>query len=112
MVIIPLIENYRSTQTILDASREVVRNNSESLERALQLDKQLHKNTTSEENQILFLSPSDPQLEIAGIAEQIKKFHEQGIPWNKMAIIYRKNSNPIHLIEYFRREKIPFHKQK
>ena len=29
-----------------------------------------------------------------------------------MAVIYRKNSNPVHLVEYLRREKIPFHKQK
>jgi superfamily I DNA/RNA helicase len=72
----------------------------------------LNKNTSFDENKIRLFTPTDAQLEIAGIAEQIKKFHEQGVAWNEMAIIYRKNSNPIHLIEYFRREKIPFHKQK
>ncbi|MBP7773645.1 ATP-dependent helicase [Candidatus Gracilibacteria bacterium] len=112
LTIIPLIENYRSTQTILDASRGLIRNNSESLEKALNLDKHLNKNTSFDENKIRLFTPTDAQLEIAGIAEQIKKFHEQGVAWNEMAIIYRKNSNPIHLIEYFRREKIPFHKQK
>jgi superfamily I DNA/RNA helicase len=29
-----------------------------------------------------------------------------------MAIIYRKNANPVHLIEVMRRESVPFHKQK
>lgn len=112
LTIIPLTENYRSTQTILDASREVIRNNSESLEKALELDKHLTKNILTEEQKITFITPPDSQLEIAGIAEQIKKFHEQGISWSEIAIIYRKNSNPLHLMEYFRREKIPFHKQK
>jgi len=42
----------------------------------------------------------------------MKELHTAGMPWSEMAVIYRKNSNPIHLIEYLRRDKIPFHKQK
>lgn len=112
LVIIPLTENYRSTQTILDASRELIRNNSESLEKALDLDKKLSKNASLEERKIEVIIPSDPQVEIASISERMKSLHENGIPWNEMAVIYRKNANPIHLIEYLRREKIPFHKQR
>lgn len=112
LTIVPLTDNYRSIQTILDASREVIRNNSESLEKALNLDKHLIKNANIEEQKITILSPSDPQIEIASVTEEIKKLHEGGISWSEIAIIYRKNSNPIHLIEYLRREKIPFHKQK
>lgn len=110
--IIPLTENYRSTQTILDASREVIRNNSESLEKALHLDKHLIKNTSFDEKKISIFTPSDPQVEIAGIISQIRTLHENGIPWSEIAIIYRKNANPVHLVEYLKREKIPFHKQK
>lgn len=58
------------------------------------------------------MAPPDPQVEIAVIAEHMNVLHRSGIPWREMAVIYRKNSNPIHLIEYLRREKIPFHKQK
>ena len=36
-----LTDNYRSTQTILDASREVIRNNEHSLEKELDLKKDL-----------------------------------------------------------------------
>lgn len=112
LTIVPLIENYRSTQIILDASREVIRNNTESLENALNLDKHLSKNVSFEEQKITLITPPDPQLEIASISQKIQELHNQGVPWSSMAIIYRKNSNPVHLIEYLRREKIPFHKQK
>jgi DNA helicase-2/ATP-dependent DNA helicase PcrA len=112
LTVIPLTENYRSTQTILDASREVIRNNTESLEKALDLDKKLTKNIASEEKKITLICPPDPQVEIASIADKMREFHESGIAWSDMAVIYRKNANPIHLIEYLRREKIPFHKQK
>lgn len=110
--VIPLTQNYRSTQTILDASRELIRNNTESLEKALNLDKHLVKNANIEEKKISLFTPSDPQVEIAGIISQIRSLHESGIPWSEIAIIYRKNANPVHLVEYLKREKIPFHKQK
>lgn len=110
--VIPLTENYRSTQTLLDASRDVIRNNTESLEKTLNLDKHLSKNTRIEERKIEILTPSDPQIEIAGIADRMKEFHKNWMPWSEMAVIYRKNANPVHLVEYLRREKVPFHKQK
>lgn len=110
--VIPLTENYRSTQTLLDASRELIRNNTESLEKALNLDKQLVKNADIEETKISLFTPTDPQVEIAGIIQEIRRLHDSGIPWSEIAIIYRKNANPVHLVEYLKREKIPFHKQK
>ena len=110
--VIPLTQNYRSTQTILDASRELIRNNTESLEKALNLDKHLIKNANLDERKISLFTPSDPQIEIAGIISEIRSLHESGIPWSEIAIIYRKNANPVHLVEYLKREKIPFHKQK
>jgi len=112
LTVVPLVENYRSTQTILDASRDVIRNNTESLEKALNLDKHLSKNAPITEQKITIINPSDPQVEIASIAEKMKEFHAWGMSWSEMAVIYRKNANPIHLIEYLKREKIPFHKQK
>lgn len=112
LVVIPLTENYRSTQTILDASRELIRNNNESLEKALKLDKHLSKNASPQERKIEIIIPSDPQVEIASITDRMKELHTAGVPWSEMGVIYRKNANPIHLVEYLRREKIPFHKQK
>ena len=112
LVVIPLTENYRSTQVILDASRAVIRNNTESLEKALNLDKHLTKNTTTQERTITLVTPQDPQVEIAHIVEHMKQLHSDGMKWSDMAVIYRKNSNPVHLVEYLRRSGIPFHKQK
>lgn len=42
----------------------------------------------------------------------MKEFRKSGITWGDMVVIYRKNANPVHLVEYLRRERIPFHKQK
>ncbi len=112
LTLVTLAENYRSTQTILDASRSMIRNNSETLETVLDLDKKLTKNASFDEKKIALFSPTDPQVEIAYIADKMREFHERGIAWSDMAVIYRKNANPLHLVEYFKREKIPFHKQK
>jgi DNA helicase-2/ATP-dependent DNA helicase PcrA len=110
--IIPLTQNYRSSQLILDASRSVIRNNSESLEKALDLNKKLTKNNNIQERKISIIKSTDPQIEIAILCEKMKEFYAQGILWSDMGVIYRKNANPVHLVEYLRREKIPFHKQK
>lgn len=112
LTIIPLIENYRSTQTILSASREVIRHNTESLEKSLDLSKELSKNALYEEKKIQIMIADDPQIEIGNIIQVIQDLKKSWLDYSDIAIIYRKNSHPIHLIEYLRREKIPFHKQK
>ena len=107
LTIIPLVENYRSTQTILDASRELIRNNSESLEK-LWISINISKNARISEKKISIFTPSDPQIEIAWLVSEMQKLHDEGMSWSDMAIIYRKNANPIHLIEYLRRKKSHF----
>lgn len=110
--IITLIENYRSTQTILDSSRSVIRNNKQSLEKSLELDKSLQAKASIPEENIRYIKAPDPAIEIATLIADIKSKNKAGIPWSEVAIIYRKNNNPIHLIETMRRSGIPFHKQK
>jgi DNA helicase-2/ATP-dependent DNA helicase PcrA len=110
--IITLIENYRSTQTILDSSRSVIRENTQSLEKALDLNKSLQARASITEEPIFLIRAPDPAIEIATLIADIKSKHATGIPWSEIAIIYRKNANPVHLIEVMRREGVPFHKQK
>ena len=110
--IITLVENYRSTQTILDSSRSVIRENTQSLEKALELDKSLQARADITEEPIFLIKAPDPAIEIATLIADIKTKHSAGIPWSHIAIIYRKNANPVHLIEVMRREGVPFHKQK
>lgn len=55
----------------LDASREVIRNNSES-QKALDLDKQLTKNITTPERPIEVVVSPDRQVEIAALVEKIQ----------------------------------------
>lgn len=110
--IITLTENYRSTQTILDSSRAVIRQNTQSLEKALNLDKSLQARAKIIEEPIRLIRAPDSAIEIATLIADIKAKHAEWIPWSEIAIIYRKNANPIHLIEVMRRAGIPFHKQK
>lgn len=110
--IITLTENYRSTQTILDSSRSVIRQNTQSLEKALKLDKALIARAEIQEEPIVLIKAPDSAIEIATLITDIKAKHTGWIPWSEIAIIYRKNANPVHLIEVMRREGIPFHKQK
>lgn len=46
------------------------------------------------------------------LAQEILRLQKSGIPLSEMAVIYRKNSSPIDLMELFRRMDIPFRKQK
>lgn len=110
--IITLVNNYRSTQTILDSSRAIIRNNNESLEKALNLNKSLEAKADIVEEPVFIIKAPDPAIEIATLLNDIQKKHDAWIPWSEMAIIYRKNANPVHLIEAMRRQSIPFHKQK
>ncbi len=104
-----LTENYRSTQTILDAARSVMSKNEESLEKSLHLNKKLHANTQENTPCILF-TPSDPNLEITYISDQIRGLLQEWISAKEIAIIYRKNAQGTLLADHFRREGIAFQK--
>jgi DNA helicase-2/ATP-dependent DNA helicase PcrA len=73
--IITLVENYRSTQTILDSSRAVIRENTQSLERALELDKSLQAKADITEEPIFLIKAPDPAIEIATLIADIKSKH-------------------------------------
>ena len=90
----------------------MIRENTQSLEKALELDKSLLARADITEEPIFLIRAPDPAIEIATLIHDIKAKHAAGIPWSEIVIIYRKNANPVHLIEVMRREGVPFHKQK
>lgn len=83
--IIKLEQNYRSTPTILQASNQVIANNTQRHSKALWS----HKPEGSP--LLLFHAPNELE-EALSIANRIVWYHqEKKIPWKEIAILYRSN---------------------
>lgn len=84
--IIKLEQNYRSTQTILNAANAVIKNNVERLEKRL----------WTENNPGVHLqkyAASDEHNEADFIVESMMKEHgENHVPYGEMAVLYRMNA--------------------
>ncbi|RMG62961.1 MAG: hypothetical protein D6715_11775 [Calditrichaeota bacterium] len=99
--VIRLEQNYRSTQTILDAANEVVARNTQ----------RLGKTLWSENGQgdpievIATASEIDEARQVVGI---IAKERARGIGYNEMAILYRTNAQSRALEDQLRRTGIPY----
>ena len=80
---ITLVENYRSTQTILDTAESLVKS-------ALATEK-LHSNSKSPEEKILIRECDYPRDEIIVAGLDIKKQIENGVPAHECVILVPKN---------------------
>lgn len=100
--VIKLEQNYRSTQTILDAANEVIRNNTERKEKALWTDK-------GAGNRIHFRQFDTAYEEAEYIADDVgrrKRKHEAD--YRDCAVLYRTNAQARLLEERFIVEGIPY----
>ncbi|MEP7103365.1 MAG: ATP-dependent DNA helicase [Candidatus Dojkabacteria bacterium] len=105
---IPITENYRSSQNILDLASGVIENNKARLVNYIPyLNKKLKAaiEIPNHKAQILEFNTSDG--EIAYIVDKIKELQSQGIDLKDVAIIYRNHSNATELIEALVKENIP-----
>ena len=87
--------NYRSTGTILEASRRFLQNGSQ-LEGYREAGQK-----------IVIKNHYDPFQEADYLAGKIRKLHEQGIPYREIAVFYRLQSQSEILEKTFTRENIP-----
>ncbi len=87
--------NYRSTGTILEASRRFLQNGSQ-LEGCREAGQK-----------IVIKNHYDPFQEADYLAGKIRKLHEQGIPYREIAVFYRLQSQSEILEKTFTRENIP-----
>ncbi|MDD5731993.1 MAG: ATP-dependent DNA helicase [Patescibacteria group bacterium] len=108
-----LIQNYRNTQEILDASYRLISNNTERLEKKYGINKKLISNTGKGEKPIL-LDFKTASEEADGIAEEIqtikqesKKTKKQEINWSDFAILIRSNNFASPIINALTSKKIP-----
>jgi len=83
--VIKLEENYRSTKAVLEKANKLIRNNEN------RLDKQLY--TQNEQgDSVEFFSAYQESDEADYVIRKILQLHNQGIPFNEIAILMRLNA--------------------
>ena len=100
--VIKLEQNYRSDANILDLANSVIANNRNRKAKELWTDR-------NEGNKITYRRLEDEQREAWYVGGEIQRLHdEEGIPFNDMAILYRKNSQSRPFEEKFSFRGIPY----
>ncbi|MCA9335195.1 ATP-dependent helicase, partial [Candidatus Saccharibacteria bacterium] len=106
---ITLIDNYRSTQAILDSARNVIIQGTERLETHLpELNKALTSHRKSATTNVELVSTPTPHDERHWVATSIKSIlADTDTPPSEIAIIARKHADLISLISYLTELDIP-----
>lgn len=101
-VVITLDQNYRSTQSILDAATAVINNNVNQRHKKLWTDKGA--------GEAIALYPAESEEDEAGfVAREIRTIaREREIPYHSFAVLYRTNAQSRAIEEAFLRESLPY----
>ncbi len=101
-VVITLDQNYRSTQSILDAATAVINNNVNQRHKKLWTDKGA--------GETIALYPAESEEDEAGfVAREIRSIaRERQIPYHSFAVLYRTNAQSRSIEEAFLRESLPY----
>ena len=100
--VIKLEQNYRSDANILDLANSVIANNRNRKAKELWTDR-------NEGSKITYRRLEDEQREAWYVGREIQHLHdEEGIPFNDMAILYRKNAQSRPFEEKFSFRGIPY----
>lgn len=108
--IVTLTENYRSTDTILKASRKVVTQGQERLETTLKnVSKELsaHKKTTNTHTELHNFKT--PESEYRWIAEQVQLLIKNGAKPNEIAVLARNHKYLLELLPHLHAARINVH---
>jgi len=111
-----MVENYRSTQSILDLSGAVIDQNTERLVKQIPgLEKKLiasHPERIKHETPPLIRTYFNSFHETVHIAHQIRDLHAEGIPLTEIAVIYRKHAQAADISKYLQVLGIPLNIKK
>ena len=100
--VIVLDQNYRSTQTILDAANSVIANNLGRQPKELWTDE-------GDGHAIIRYHADDEADEAQWVAHEIAKLHDSGEHrWGEVAVFYRTNAQSRVVEEHLRRAGIPY----
>lgn len=100
-VTIKLEQNYRSTQNILNAANQVIRNNQS------RKDKNLWSNQ-GEGEKITYYRAYDEKEEAKFVTSEIQKLLSLGVEEEEIAVLYRTNAQSRTLEDAFLKENIPY----
>ncbi|HVT85442.1 MAG TPA: ATP-dependent DNA helicase [Chitinophagaceae bacterium] len=111
-----LKENYRSTQSILDASKSLIDRNEERLVKqlpGLSKDLQAARFKKNIATHLPVIKEYETQRqEMIDITLQVQKLLAEEIPPGKIAVIYKENKYGEELAEYFRLRNVPFYSKR
>jgi len=96
-----LEQNYRSTNTILEAANQVIRGNKDRIEKNLY-------STRGEGEKIVFYKGYTDYDEVEYITDTIRRLRSEGYRYKEMAILYRTNNISRLFEETFIRQHIPY----
>ena len=99
--VILLEQNYRSTQTILDAANAVIANNFDRKEKRLWT-------SVGDGEKIVAYTGYSGHDEAQFVADEIEKLHDAGMAYADMAVFYRTNAQTRALEEIFIRSALPY----
>lgn len=99
---VALSVNYRCTKSITEAAKNLVSHNKKRYPKEIQAYKK------DETCPVVFEQFEDQQRECSYIAESIRKAHERGVPYERMAVLFRTNTQPRQLMEKLVSANIPF----
>jgi DNA helicase-2/ATP-dependent DNA helicase PcrA len=113
---IVLTKNYRSTQPILDAARQLIENNQQrltkedaSIQKVLSAAKEENINILSVPK---LLTTNNEFEENIVVTEEIKKLVESGIEPGRIAVIYKEHKTGDELQKFLQLQNIPFYAKK
>lgn len=99
--VVTLPQNYRSTQTILDAANDVIKNNSQRKDLDLFSD-------LGEGVKIKYIRSFNDEAEVSRVASEIKDLESQGYKKKDMAVFYRTNAQSRSIEDKMVKENIPY----
>ncbi len=107
--IVTLIENHRSTQTILDSSYALIQhNNPNRLEVVENIDKKLKSMSKASENEIEFIHEQRSEDESDKIALKIQELAKNSYEYKDIAILVRANNYAEPITTALQRHRIPY----
>lgn len=105
--IIPIIQNYRSTQNVLNSAMNLIDKNESRLTKLIEnLSKELVSNT-KDSHSIIIIENSIEEEENLWIANKIQELNKEGVNFNNIAIIYRKNAHAENINNVLNKFNIP-----
>lgn len=99
--IVKLEQNYRSSQTIINAASSVISNNEYRKGKQMWTD-------NHEGDLIKIVECPDDRSEGEFVSSKIKEIHASGTSYQEIAVFYRNNSQSRTIEDYLRRARIPY----